>query len=294
MSDMENKEQDEKGDVPPIHVISLGAGVQSSTMALMAAHGEITPMPVAGIFADTGDEPESVYKWLEWLVTQLPFPVNRVWKQYRKKRQTLSEASLAMHTTADGRKFSQTSIPFFTRNADGKPGKIVFRGCTRDFKLGPIRTAQRMLGEIKRGQKNVGVISWIGISSDEATRMKDSREPWCENRYPLIELRMTRQDCLRWMEAHHYPVPPRSACVYCPFHNNKEWRRLQIEEPKEFAKAVEFERLLQAAKSESGNFKTVPFLHRSLLPLDQIDFRSLEELGQGNMFENECEGMCGV
>jgi len=26
-------------------VISLGAGVQSSTMALMAAAGEITPMP---------------------------------------------------------------------------------------------------------------------------------------------------------------------------------------------------------------------------------------------------------
>lgn len=37
----------------PIHVISLGAGVQSSTMALMAANGEITPMPKCAIFADT-------------------------------------------------------------------------------------------------------------------------------------------------------------------------------------------------------------------------------------------------
>lgn len=51
----------------PIHVISLGAGVQSSTMALMAAKGEITPMPTAAVFADTQDEPQSVYRWLDWL-----------------------------------------------------------------------------------------------------------------------------------------------------------------------------------------------------------------------------------
>ena len=40
------------------HIISLGAGVQSSTMALMAAHGEIGPMPDCAIFADTGAEPQ--------------------------------------------------------------------------------------------------------------------------------------------------------------------------------------------------------------------------------------------
>ncbi len=51
----------------PIHIISLGAGVQSSTMALMAAHGEIEPMPDAAIFADTQNEPQRVYEWLDWL-----------------------------------------------------------------------------------------------------------------------------------------------------------------------------------------------------------------------------------
>jgi len=59
-------------------VISLGAGVQSSTMALMAAHGEITPMPDYAIFADTQAEPSHIYSWLDWLETQLPFPVLRV------------------------------------------------------------------------------------------------------------------------------------------------------------------------------------------------------------------------
>ncbi|MBF9664240.1 hypothetical protein IAI33_11380, partial [Streptococcus pseudopneumoniae] len=45
-------------------ILSLGAGVQSSTLALMAAAGEITPMPDIAIFADTGWESAVVYKWL--------------------------------------------------------------------------------------------------------------------------------------------------------------------------------------------------------------------------------------
>jgi len=61
-------------------VISLGAGVQSSVMALMAAKGEITPMPDYAIFADTMAEPQGVYAWLDWLEGQLPFPVIRVSK----------------------------------------------------------------------------------------------------------------------------------------------------------------------------------------------------------------------
>lgn len=59
-------------------VLSLGAGVQSSVMALMAAKGQITPMPDYAIFADTQAEPDHLYFWLDWLEKQLPFPVIRV------------------------------------------------------------------------------------------------------------------------------------------------------------------------------------------------------------------------
>ena len=59
-------------------ILSLGAGVQSSTLALMAAKGEIKPMPDCAIFADTGAEPQGVYDYLDWLEKQLPFPVHRV------------------------------------------------------------------------------------------------------------------------------------------------------------------------------------------------------------------------
>ena len=50
-----------------MHVISLGGGVQSTVMLLMAEREEITPLPSAAIFADTGWEPEYVYQHLSWL-----------------------------------------------------------------------------------------------------------------------------------------------------------------------------------------------------------------------------------
>jgi hypothetical protein len=46
-------------------VLSLGAGVQSTTLALMAAQGEIQPLPDCAIFADTGWEPATVYRHFE-------------------------------------------------------------------------------------------------------------------------------------------------------------------------------------------------------------------------------------
>jgi hypothetical protein len=282
----------------PIHILSLGAGVQSSTLAMMAAHGEVPHLPrlTAAIFADTQDEPASVYRWLGQLTEFIrkaphPFPVLVVTKG------KLSDATLKMRTSKKGALFSSTDIPYFTLNADGAQGKITNRGCTRDYKLAPIMKKARELGAVPRKKKEgnrVHVVQWIGISLDEIYRMKPSRDWWAESIWPLVDMRMNRHDCKRWMEAKGYPEPPRSSCIYCPYHNNHEWRRLRDEEPEEFARAVEFESKLQETKAKSANFKTQPFLHRSLVPLDQVDFSTAEERGQGNLFNNECLGMCGV
>jgi len=187
----------------PIHILSLGAGVQSSTLALMAAAGEVTPMPTAAIFADTQAEPQSVYRWLDWLEKELPFPVHRVTKG------SLTDAQLLIRkrTKTVGKPWSKSLIPAFIKNPDGTKG-IMGRGCTYDHKILQLLKKERELGGIKRGQKTVGVVSWIGISLDEVVRMKSSRERWVENRWPLIEKEMTRHDCLRWMQAHGFPTPP--------------------------------------------------------------------------------------
>jgi len=278
----------------PFTFLSLGAGVQSSTLALMAAHGEVTPMPNAAIFADTQAEPASVYRWLDWLEGQLPFPVHRV------TRGSLTEESLIIRERKDKTGYwSKSLVPAFIENKDGTRG-IMGRQCTYSYKVEQLERAARRLGKVKRGQKEVTVTQWIGISWDEIQRIKPSRVAWSQHRWPLVELRMGRRDCLRWMEERGYPKPPRSACVYCPFHSDKEWRRLKDEEPEEFARAVKFEKDIQEVKAKTERMRGVPFLHPSLVPLDQVDFRTDIERGQLSLwleeqsFGNECEGMCGV
>ena len=56
-------------------VISLGGGVQSSVMALMAGDGAFDRVPDCAVFADTKWEPPSIYTHLDWLEGQLRFPL---------------------------------------------------------------------------------------------------------------------------------------------------------------------------------------------------------------------------
>lgn len=262
--------------------LSLGAGVQSSTMALMAAAGELTPMPEGAIFADTQHEPAEVYRWLDWLERELPYPVHRVTKG------SLAASALDMRVTADGRRFSKKNIPFFTLNKNGSKGMMRFRDCTVDYKIRPILKALRQLAKVKRGTKTPVVESWIGITTDEFKRMKPSRDLWVVNRWPLIEKRLSRADCLTWMGAKGYPTPPRSACVFCPFHSDAEWGHMKQHDPESFAEAVDFEKKIQEAKGPGA----VPFLHASRRPLDEVSFSGDDQ--QLRLWDDECEGMCGV
>lgn len=273
-----------------MHILSLGAGVQSSTMALMASAGEITPMPTCAIFADTGDEPLRVYDWLAWLEPRLAFPLHRV----KRKGPSLADASVLPRVSRkNGFTYFKHWAPTYTVNPDGSKGMLP-RKCTYDFKILPITQAVRRIAAIPRGCKEPRVTQWVGISRDEAHRMKPARELWVFNWYPLVERGITRRDCLRWMRDHHHPSPPKSACVFCPYHSDGYWRDLKTTQPEEFARAVAFERSMNAVAKKQNLRHGGEFLHASRLPLDQVIFddRDAGQLELG--FGNECEGMCGV
>ena len=258
-----------------VHCISLGAGVQSSTMALMAKHGLIKPMPDFAIFADTKSEPKSVYDWLDYLETELPFPVKRLTKG------NLGDYATTVRKSKNGNYWTGGWPPVFAIGDSGKPSPMM-RQCTQEFKINVI---------VSHLRKYKPTVQWIGISLDEAHRMKPSRESFIENRWPLIELRMKREDCLNWMEKNNYPRPPRSACVFCPYQSDREWLRLKNEEPDDFAKAILFERKINVAKSQIGFYGDVR-LHKSMKWIDEVEFD--KHKNQIDMFGNECEGMCGV
>lgn len=263
-----------------LRILSLGAGVQSSTLALMIEHGEVKPVEAA-IFADTLNEPPLVYEWLDWLEKQLSFPV------YRVSNGDLKEAALRIRISKKKRNYAKSTVPAYIIDSESKVG-IMMRQCTVDFKINVIR---RQIRKLLKG-KPLKATQLIAFSLDEASRIKEPNVQYLKNEYPLIELRMKRTDCLKWMREHGYPEPPRSACVFCPFHNDKEWQRLKIQEPEEFQKAVEFEKAYQRTYSQIYNFRGTPYLHSSLKPLDQVDFEKGN--GQLDLFNNECDGVCGV
>jgi hypothetical protein len=276
------------------NVLNLGAGVQSSCLALMAARGEITPMPDFAVFADTQAEPTSVYKWLDWLETQLPFPVIRVTKG------NLTDEILKVRTKAksiygDNLTYLRLNIPVYGLTPSGEIKAALGRACTADFKVAPIIKEIRKRCGIKHGQKEVTVTQWIGISYDEMQRMKLPSNLWTQHRWPIIEKRMTRSHCIEWMTKNGYPEPPRSACYYCPFHDDDEWRRLKTQDPEHFQKAVEFDRTYRRLQNENpGGLRIEVYLHKSCKPLDQVDFTDKDANQIDFDFSSECEGMCGL
>lgn len=263
-----------------LNIISLGAGVQSSTMALMAARGLITPMPDAAIFADTGWEPIAVYNWLYQLEEKLPFPV------YRVSEGNLRE-DLLNSTRPGGTERRYASVPFFTGN-----GGMGMRQCTKDYKLVPLwRKTRELLGQ---GRPKPGAVSmWIGISTDEAQRMKPAAQQYISNRWPLIEMGISRLHCLEWMRESGYPKPPKSSCLGCPYHDNKQWLDIKKNSPSEWAETVAMDAAIRVKGGKgSAAFTERQFMHRSMVPLDQVDFRQIEN--QADLFGDECEGVCGV
>lgn len=264
-----------------MRVLSLGAGVQSSTLLLMACAGELALD--AAIFADTGWEPAAVYEWLAFL------------------RHKADQAAIPLYTVNNGdiradaldptHRFA--SMPLFVKNADGTHG-MARRQCTSEYKLKPIRRELKRLGASRKHPVDL----LIGISLDEYTRMRASELLYLRNVYPLVERRLTRGDCLTWLDQHGYPQPQKSACIGCPFRRNANWRELT---PEEFADAVDFDRRIRATPAatfggvtNANYWNGERFLHADLIPLDLVDFRSEQDRGQLELFgvTDGCGALC--
>jgi hypothetical protein len=294
-------------------ILSLGAGVQSTALALMAARGEL-PLPEAAIFADTGWESAATYAHLEWLTGVLRdvLPVHVVRKQRRDGGAAhIRDDALGVVAgrlprmatppvfvkglreynpcpiPAQQEKFVRhvggaanfVVMPLFARSFTGKTSQLK-RQCTGEYKVEPIIRKTRELVGRRRGARRTQppfVEMWLGISADEKpTRCKPSREPWIANRWPLRELGMTRRDCERWLLDHYGLRVPKSACIGCPFHDDRLWREIKLRRPDEWADAVAFDRAIRRLPMVQGEC----YVHRSCVPLAEVDLRTPEDMGQ--------------
>lgn len=271
---------------PTMRILSLGAGVQSTTLALMACDGTLPGLDAA-IFADTGWEPAAVYAQVDRIAAEL----HRAGIAFYR----VSKGNLRADAVDPDGHFA--AVPYFVRNPDGSAG-MGRRQCTAEYKLGPImRACRELLGakppdfrSVPRGRT---VEQWIGFSTDEIGRVNDKRANlYTTKRYPLLELGMSRKDCRRYLAASGWGDTVKSACIGCPFHGNRQWRELRDNHPEEWADAVDFDRRIRkgGARKRAGELNGEAFLHRSMLPLDiapidRIERKEYREL-QGDLFED--------
>ncbi len=274
---------------PSLTVISLGGGVQSTVMALMAGEGLFGRAPDCAIFADTKWEPPSLYDHLEWLSGQLRSPLHIV-----DSGRSLREDTRALTNHSDSPNY--VDIPVYLKGRGGQADGIGRRQCTQHYKIRPVKSKIRELLGLKRRQRvpaGVTVELWLGISTDEAIRMKDSRDRWILNRYPLIEAGMSRRDCMDWWEARYDRPLERSACVACPYQSRRRWVETMHRWPELFAEAVEIDENMRGGLA----FAKEPYLHPRRIPLAdavRLDDADLVAVGKVDGFGNECEGHCGL
>jgi len=273
-----------------LRILSLGAGVQSSTILLMACKG-LLPRPDAAIFANTGWETNATYIHLEWLKVEAgKHGIEVIVCNNGDVREIIP-------TIKNPTTMHRSFMPFFTRtevdvydveydDEDNEVSKVwsgsvnsrgmLWRQCTQRFKLTPIkRTTRKALGIApkQRAPKDC-VEQWIGISTDEYHRIfSRHKDRMTFLRYPLIEMNMSRLDCARWLMDNYQITVPKSSCVGCPYHCDTEWRTLS---PEEFRAACEFDNKIRNRVGLKGQ----AYLHRSCVLLSEVDLRTPEDRGQ--------------
>lgn len=264
----------------PMHVLSLGAGQQSSDMYIRATLGSILPRPHYAIFADTGNERQRVYGQLwqlsEWAHRQpCPIPILIV------RRGHIVLDSLRALAYEDQRWIGPNMF-------SGETGGPILKKCTREYKVAPKEK------EIRRLMKAGGfdtVVDWRGLTMEELSRVKPDKRNYFYVRWPLLELRLRRGDC----ERHAFDVTgihfTWSACKVCPARcaDVRSMREIKENEPEAWKEIVEFDlwfRRLPGMRSET-------FLNRQLVPMSQMDLSLASDNYANDLFGCESDS-CGL
>lgn len=174
---------------PKLRVGSMGAGVQSTTMAILSAEGKIEPFDEM-IFSDLFAEPLAVYEHLRFLRSPnvaLPFPITTVsagdlkadviasvdsWREiggaatprhlWRTALRVANPPFFTRGPLAIEKRVTLAPLPLFDiaeeevdiiveRRTERETFGILRRGCTREYKIEPITARIRNLIGLAKG-----------------------------------------------------------------------------------------------------------------------------------------------
>lgn len=260
-----------------VRVISTGGGVQSTAMLVLAAQGEIDYR--TALFCNVGDDSENPAT-LEYLERYAKPYCDLHGIELIELQTKLRDGTTDTIVKRLERQKRTVHIPM-RMSGNGAPGN---RSCTFDFKIKQVAKWTKAHGATVDHPASVA----LGISIDEYQRMKSSTVPHQVSDYPLIDRRLSRQDCMALIAGAGLPVPPKSSCFFCPFATPVYWSRLRKNEPELFAKAVELERMVNAKRDAMGRDEM--WMSSALKPLDE----AFSDDGQLDMFEDDTEGTCDI
>jgi hypothetical protein len=248
---------------------SYGGGTQSVAIAVLVKRGRL-PKPECVVIADTGREASETWEYTDTYVRPM---LRTVGVEIEVAPHSLAKVDMYGHN-------GDLLIPAFTS------GGMLQGFCSTEWKKSVVRRFLRSKGY---GPKRP-VRTWIGISKDEIGRAKPSDKLWQESHWPLLlDVTMSRRECVALVEDEGLPEPPKSSCWMCPYRQNAQWRRLRDEYPDDFARAIALDNEIRAKDTKGG-----VFVHLSRVPLAEADL-SEPDTKQSSLFGEvgHCDsGMC--
>lgn len=241
-----------------LRVFSFGGGVQSTATLVLQAQGKLSNPYDVFVFANVGNDSENP-KTIDY--------IEQYAKPYAEKH-GIRFVEVAHKETLKAYLYrTKSSVPIPARmGGNGAPGN---RSCTQDFKIAVV---DRWIKQ----QKITYCVIGLGISMDEAHRMRDQQ--WHDRfgkkkfgflkkrDYPLIDLRLRRENCRQLVVEAGLPSPPKSSCWFCPFHRHGEWLEMKRNDPELFQQVVDLEHHINETRNLLG--KDQIFIHPRLIPIE--------------------------
>lgn len=226
----------------PLRTFSFGGGVQSVACLVLAATGHIPHRTF--LFANVGNDSEhpATLTYLQQHAKPYAAAHGLELIELHRTRRDGTRETLYGRLTKEGSR----SLPIPVRMSNGAPGT---RSCTADFKIRVVGKWLKAHGASAQNPATVG----IGISLDEIQRANTRRqEPYERIQYPLLKLGLRRADCYRVITRAGLPIPPKSACWFCPYRRPEAWAEMRRSEPELFDRSCQLEALLNERRAALG------------------------------------------
>lgn len=218
--------------MPGLNLFSFGGGTQSMAALVLAKRGQLAIDHF--VFANVGEDSENPATLAYIRDVARPY-AERHGLSLHERRYTRKDGTQPTLLQEMKRRERSNVIP--ARDANGRPGR---RTCTADWKIRVINRFAREMGATRRNPATVN----IGISSDEAERVNLTPDNlYTCKAYPLVDRGISRQLCASIILHEGLPLPPKSACYFCPFTSPHRWRVMRAEAPELFNAAVAVDRL---------------------------------------------------